>query len=60
MQRIPPVPPVNPLKEDKLVDRVARHNPKTYGGCCDLVELEEWIKGMEKIFIVIKVPEEIG
>ena len=48
----------NPPKEDKLVDRVARCNPKTYGGSYDPVELEEWIRGMEKIFVTIEVPDE--
>ena len=58
MQRIPPAPPVNPPKEDKLADRIARHNPKTYDESYDPVELEEWIKSMEKIFGVIEVTEE--
>ena len=53
-----PAPPANPLKEDKLADRVARCNHKTYTGNCDLVKLEEWIRRMEKIFVVIEVPEE--
>ena len=57
MQCIPPAPPVNP-PEDKLADRVAKHNPKTYGGSYDPVELEEWIRSMEKIFAVIEVSEE--
>jgi len=43
MKRIPPVSPVNPPKEDKLADMVARHNPKPYGGSYDPMELEEWI-----------------
>jgi len=55
---IPPVPPVNSPKEDKLTGRGARHNPKTYGGSYDPMELEEWIRGTEKNFIVIEVPEE--
>jgi len=57
MQRIPPAPPINPLKQDKLVDGVVKCNLKTYGGSYDPVELEERIRGMEKIFAVIKVPE---
>jgi len=56
MQRIPPAPPINPLKEDKLVNRLTRCNPKTYDGSYDPVELEEWIRSMENIFVVIEVP----
>ena len=33
-------------------------NPKVYDGNLDLVELEDWISGMEKIFTVVEVPEE--
>jgi len=44
MQRIPLVPPVSPCKADKLADRVARCNPKSYGGSYDPMELEEWIR----------------
>jgi len=58
MQHIPLVPLVDPPKEDKLANRVVRRNPGTYGGSNDPVELEEWIKGMKKIFIVIEVAEE--
>ena len=57
-QRIPPLSPINTPKEDKLADTVARHNPKTYGGSYNPVGLEEWIRGMEKIFAVIEVLEE--
>jgi len=57
MQYIPLVPLVYPPKEDKLMDRVASRNPNTYGGSYDPVELEEWIRGMEKIFTVIEVPQ---
>jgi len=49
MQHIPLVLLINPPKEDKLVDRVARCNPKTYCRNYDPVKLEEWITGMEKI-----------
>jgi len=59
MQRIPLAPAVNPPKEDKLIDKVARCNPKIYSGCYDLVDLEEWIKSMENIFALIEVPEEM-
>jgi len=45
-----------PPKEDKLENRVAQHNPKVYDGKYDPVELEEWIRGMEKIFTVVEVP----
>jgi len=58
IQRIPPVPPVNPFEEDKLADRVARHNLKTYGESYDPVELKEWIRGMKNIFAMFEVPEE--
>ena len=58
MQRIPPVPLVNPPKEDKLADKVAILNPKTYGETHDPMKLEKWIRGMEKILAVINVPEE--
>jgi len=50
VQCIPLLPPINPPKEDNLTDRVVRHNPKTYGGSYDPMELEEWIRGMEKMF----------
>ena len=58
MKWIPPIPPVNPPKEDKIVNRVAWPNPKTYDGKYDSVELEDWIRGMEKIFTVFEVPKE--
>jgi len=58
MKRIPQVPTKIPLKEDKLADTVARHNPKVYDGTYDPVVLEEWLRRMEKIFTVVKVPEE--
>ena len=54
----PPIPPENPPKFDKLADRVARCNTNVYDGNLDLVELEDWIRGMEKIFAVVGVPEE--
>jgi len=41
MQRIPPVPLVNPPKEDKLADKVAILNPKTYGETHDPMKLEK-------------------
>jgi len=56
MKHIPLVPPVNPPKEHKLVDRIVWHNPRTYGESYDPVELKEWIRGMEKIFSMNKVP----
>jgi len=58
MKRISQVPTKTSPKEDKLADRVALYNPKVYNGTYDLVELEEWIRGMEKIFTMLKVPEE--
>ena len=52
------MPPINPPKVDKLADMVARRNPNTYGRSYDPVESKEWIRGMEKIISIIKVPEE--
>lgn len=58
MKQIPPVLVKTILKTIKLVDRVARCNPKVYDRKYDLVELHEWIKGMENIFTIAKVPDE--
>jgi len=58
MKRIPQVPAKTPPKEDKLADRVAWRNRKGYDGSYDPIVLEEWIRGMEKIFTVVEVPEE--
>jgi len=58
MKQIPPAPSEIPRKDDKLADRVARHNLKVYDGKYDLVELEEWIRGMENIFTVVEIPNE--
>jgi len=58
MKRIPQVPTKIPHKHDRLVDRVARHNPKVHAGKYDRVELAEWVKEIERIFIVVEVPEE--
>jgi len=41
-----------------LVDRVARRNSKVYDRNYDLVVLEEWVRGIEKIVTVVEVPEE--
>ena len=49
---------VNLPKEDKIIDMIARCNPKTYGGSYNLVELEKQIRGIEKIFAIIEVPQE--
>ena len=56
MKRIPQVPAETPPKENKLVERVARRNPKVYDGSYDPVVLEEWIRGMEKIVTMVEVP----
>jgi len=32
-------------------------NPKIYDGKFDTRELEEWIRAMEKIFVVVETPE---
>ena len=45
----------NPYKEDQIADGVAYRNLKTYDGKYNPMELEEWIRGMEKIFIIIKL-----
>jgi len=39
MKHIPPVPHVNPPKEDKIANKIVWYNPKTYRGSYDLVEL---------------------
>ena len=58
IKRIPEVPTETPTKDNKLVDRVARRNPKMYDGNYDPIVLEEWIREMEKIFTVVEVVEE--
>ena len=55
---IPQVHGETPPKEDKLAYRVAWCDPKVYDRNYDPVVVEEWVKGMEKIFTVVKVPEE--
>jgi len=37
---------------------VPRRNAKLDDGKCDLVELEEWVKGMKKTFTVVEVLKE--
>ena len=44
-------------KSDELANRVAKSNPKVYNGKYD-PELEEYIKGMKKIFAVMEVLDE--
>ena len=59
MKRISPARPVlseNFSKSDKLTGGVARRNPKVYDGNVDPVELEDWIRGIKKIFAVVEVP----
>ena len=58
MKQIHQVPTKTPPKDDKLADRVARRNPKVYDRNYDPIVLEEWVRGMEKIFAVVEVPEE--
>jgi len=53
MKRISQVPTETPPKEDKLADRVVRCNPKVHNRTYDPVVLEEWIRGIEKIFTVV-------
>ena len=57
IKRIPLVPPKTTPKFDKLADTVTRSNPKVYDGKFDSIELEEWIRGMEKVFAIVEVPE---
>jgi len=58
MKRIPLVPPKICPKDDKVTDKLAHCNPKTYDGKYNPVELKEWIWGMEKMFTIVKVLEE--
>jgi len=58
MKWIPQVPTETPPKDDKLADKVARHKPKVYDENYDQVVLKEWVRGMEKIFTMVEVPEE--
>jgi len=53
---IPPIPLEGPCKPDDVADRVAKRNPRAYDGKYD--ELEEWIRAMEKIFVVDEVPKD--
>jgi len=57
MKRISPIPPEGPSKPNDVADRVAKRNPRMYDGKYDLIELQEWIRGMEKIFVVVEVPK---
>ena len=57
MKQIPPIPPEGSSKPDDVADRVAKCNPKMYDGKYDPVELEEWIRGMEKILRWLKCLE---
>ena len=54
MKQILSTPSEIPPKDDKLAEKVARCNPKVYVGKYDLIELEEWTWGMEKIFTVVE------
>ena len=58
MKRIPQVPTKIPLKDDKLADRVAQSNPIVYNGNYDPIVLEEWVRAIQKLFVVVEVPEE--
>jgi len=58
LKQIPQVPTETSPKDDKLADRIEQCNPKVYDGNYDPVVLEEWVRRMEKIFTVVKVPEE--
>jgi len=58
MQHIPLASSANRPKEDKLTDRVAKRNPKTYSRSYNPAKLEEWIRNMEKVFAIIEFFEE--
>jgi len=58
MKQIPLAPSKILPIDEKLSYRIARCNPKIYDAKYDLVELEEWIRRMEKIFIVAEVSDE--
>ena len=58
MKRISQVPTETSPEDDKLADMVAWRNPKVYDGNYDPVVLDEWVRGMEKIFTEVEVPEE--
>ena len=47
MKWIPSTPIEILPKDDKLADSLARRNPNVYDEKYDLVELEEWIRGMD-------------
>ena len=52
------MPPIYPPMEDNLVDNLASCNPKTYCRSYNLMELEEWIREIKRIFVVLEVPQE--
>jgi len=58
MKQIPQVPTETPPKDDKLVDRVAWYNSKVYDRNYGPAPLEEWVRGITKIFIGVEVPQE--
>jgi len=50
MKRISLVPLVIPPKDDKVIDRVAGYNLKTYDRRYYRVEQDKWIREIKKIF----------
>jgi len=58
IKQIPLVPAEILPKEDKKTSKVAQCNPKIYDRKHDLVDLEEWSRGMKKSFIITEVPKE--
>jgi len=54
----PQVPTETRSKDENLADRVPRCKAKVDNGKYDRVELEEWARGIEKMFIVVEVLEE--
>jgi len=45
-------------KPNKLANMIAQCNPIVYDGTSDPAKLKQWIRGMEKVFVITKVPEE--
>ena len=55
-QRNPAPAPVR--EDDQILERFLRFNPPTYLGACDDRKAEEFLKGMEKIFNVLRYTDE--
>ena len=55
MKQIPLLPAGYHPRGDKLANKVARRKPKVYNGKYDS---GKWVRGMEKSFTLLEVPEE--